>query len=134
MKFLGICESFIAETAHLGIKSLIVEPGYFRTSFLSPGAADLIPTKFADYEPITKGLFGAMDVYNGKQPGDPEKAVEIIIDMVKQEGVAAWREVPLRLALGPDAVAGIRKKCEDTLEMLKKWENVSSSTNFEEGK
>ena len=32
-----------------------------------------------------------MKAYNGNQPGDPEKAVARVIDVVKQEGVAAGR-------------------------------------------
>lgn len=113
---------------------MIVDPGYFRTFFLKDSSASLIPTAFPDYESVTKGLFDIMKAYNGNQPGDPEKAVARVIDVVKQEGVAAGRGVPPKLMLGPDAVAGVRKKCEDTLELLKKWEDVSSSTNFEKTK
>lgn len=129
----GISESFAAETSHLNIRSFLVDPGYFRTSFLKEGSGDLIPTKFAEYEPITQGLFEAMSAYHGKQQGDPEKGVERIIDVVRQEGLASGRGVPSKLFLGPDAMANVRKKCEETLEMVKKWEDVSSSTNFEEG-
>ena len=91
----------------------------------------MIPTKFEEYEEVTKGLFEAMNVYNGKQPGDPEKAVARIIDVVKQEGVAEGRGIPPKLILGPDGFERVRQKCEETLELLKKWEDVSSSTNFD---
>jgi NAD(P)-dependent dehydrogenase (short-subunit alcohol dehydrogenase family) len=126
----GISESFLAETAHLNIKSMLVDPGYFRTSFLKEGNAKLVSTAFSDYESVTKGLFDAMKAYNGNQPGDPNKAVARIIDVVRQEGVARGRGVPSKLILGPDAVDGVRKKCKNTLEMLENWEDVSSSTNF----
>ena len=91
----------------------------------------MLETKHVEYEPITKALYSAMNAYNGVQPGDPEKAAERIVDIVKQEGVAAGRGIPGRLVLGPDAVATMKQKCEDTLAMLKEWEDVSGSTNFE---
>jgi hypothetical protein len=108
---------------------MIVDPGYFRTKFLA-GNNRVIPTKYAEYEPVTKALLDAMDAYNGNQPGDPEKAVERILDVVRQEGVAAGRGIPERLMLGPGALAGARKKCLETLELLKQWEDISGSTNF----
>jgi len=92
------------------MKSMIVDPGYFRTSFLKEGNTSLIPTSFPDYETVTKSLFDAMNAYNGNQPGDPEKAVARIIDVVKQEGVAAGRGIPPKLILGTDALVGVRKR------------------------
>jgi hypothetical protein len=32
--------------------------------------------------------------------------------------------------LGPDALAEARKKCLETLELLKRWEDITGSTNF----
>ena len=52
---------------------------------------------------------------------------------MRQEGKAAGRGIPPRFALGSDAVATLRKKCEDTLTLLKEWEDVSSSTDYPEG-
>ncbi|TVY82485.1 putative oxidoreductase [Lachnellula suecica] len=128
----GIAESFAAEAAPLGIKSMVVEPGLFRTSFLKPDNTNFMETQFAEYKEMTEGLYGAMAQYNGKQPGDPEKGVAAILDVVKQEGKASGRGMPGHLLLGTDAVATVRKECLETLELLKKWEDISSSTDLSE--
>lgn len=69
---------------------------------------------------MTKGLFDAMNAYNGNEPGDPEKAVGRIVDVVKQEGIVEGRGIPSKQILGADGLAGVRKKCEDTLDLLRK--------------
>jgi hypothetical protein len=111
---------------------MIVEPGLFRTSFLKPESNSLVETKFAEYKEMTTGLYSTLAMYNGRQPGDPEKGVAAILDVVKQEGKAAGRGIPGRLMLGPDAVARVRKECLETLELLKQWDDISSSTNVSE--
>jgi len=62
------------------VESARGEDGYFRTSFLKRGAAQIISTKFLDDEPVTKGLLDAMNASNGNQLGDLEKAVGVVIE------------------------------------------------------
>ncbi|KAH9204068.1 putative short-chain oxidoreductase [Leptodontidium sp. 2 PMI_412] len=128
----GIAESFYDEMKPLGIHSLLVEPGYFRTKLLSDKNSSLIPTKFPEYEPVTRAMYDTFRSYNGKQPGDPEKGVARILDVIRQEGLASGKGIPMRLILGPDAVSEVRKKCLDTLDLVKEWEELSTSTNLEE--
>jgi hypothetical protein len=55
------------------------------------------------------------------------------LDVVRQEGLARGKGIPMRLILGPDAVSEVRKKCLDTLDLVKEWEELlSTSTNLEE--
>jgi hypothetical protein len=68
---------------------------------------------------------------NGNQPGDPEKAVQRMVVVVRGEGVAEGREWPARLPLGRDALVIIRRKCEETLRICEEWEGVICSTDFE---
>lgn len=84
----------------------------------------------ADYQALTEIWTGQFANMDGNQPGDPAKAAELVVDVVKGENRAAGREWPACLALGPDAVAVIRKKCEDTLRQLREWEDVSVLTDF----
>ena len=111
---------------------MVVEPGMFRTKFLNPESNSLVETKFPEYEGMVKGLYSALAMVNGKQPGDPEKGVAAILDVVKQEGKAAGRGIPGRLMLGTDAVARVKKECLEALELVKQWEDISSSTNVVE--
>jgi len=110
---------------------MLVEPGYFRTKLLTAGNAEKIETKFKEYEEVTTKLYEVMNQVSEKQPGDPEKGVDIILDVVRGEGKAAGRDIPERLLLGPDVVEVVRKKCEDTLKLVKGWEELGRSTNFE---
>lgn len=126
----GIAESFQKETAALGIKSMIVEPGYFRTKLLTTSNRKVFPTKHAEYEDLSKTILGRMEARSEKQPGDPQRGVDRIVDVVRQEGVAKGRGIPPKLVLGPDALQVVRKKCEETLALIKEWEDVSASTNF----
>lgn len=57
-------------------------------------------------------------------------------DQGRGEGVlgggSAGGGFPLRIPIGSDAVRVMRSKCEDTLESLKEWEVLASSTDFED--
>jgi hypothetical protein len=61
-----------------------------------------------------------------QQPGDPVKGVALILDVVKTAG----EDFPVSLALGDDALGTIRKKCNETMELLDKWADKSSNTSF----
>lgn len=68
------------ETEHLGIKMMIVEPGAFRTSFYDSlhGASQAIP----DYTPSVGSMRLENMVNNHDQKGDPDKAGELIVELV----------------------------------------------------
>jgi hypothetical protein len=63
------------------------------------------------------------------QPGDPVKLVEIVLDLVRREGVAEGREVPFRLPLGVDCYDELKGKCEETLKLLEAWKDIIRSTD-----
>ncbi|TVY20858.1 putative oxidoreductase YusZ [Lachnellula arida] len=128
-----VVESFQAETESFGIKSLIVEPGMFRTALLSANNLQSVDSKFQEYKTLSDAVIGGAKGYSGQQQGDPYKAVEVVIDVVKQEGKAAGKGIPAKLPLGADAVAQMRNKCTDVLKLLDDWEEISSSTGFSLG-
>ncbi|CZR57759.1 related to ketoreductases [Phialocephala subalpina] len=127
----GAVETLNLETKPLGIRNLLVEPGFFRTELLNDNNVTYVDTKFEDYKPVTEPLFTTFKKYHQQQPGDPAKGVQRIIDTVLGENDAAGKEFPVSLALGSDAVEQIRKKCEETLKLLDEWEAVSSNTNYD---
>lgn len=110
---------------------MLVEPGFFRTDFLTENNVKYADPKIEDYKPVTDSLFAWFKSYDQKQPGDPLKGVERVIDTVKGEGDAAGKEFPVSLALGSDAVEHIRKICQENLRLLDEWEAVSSNTNYD---
>lgn len=71
-----------------------------------------------------------MDNTRTREPGDPEKAVEVMLDVVKGEGVAEGKDTPFRLPLGSDGLEVMRAKCSGTLKVCEEWEAMIKSTDF----
>ncbi|WP_326599178.1 oxidoreductase [Streptomyces sp. NBC_01803] len=94
-------EALAGETAPLGIRVLIVEPGAFRTEFNS---ALRTAESIADYDATVGPVRDVLDSAHGKQPGDPDKAAAALLVALDLPNP------PLRLALGDDAMIAIRDK------------------------
>ncbi|RSL55870.1 hypothetical protein CEP54_009116 [Fusarium duplospermum] len=127
----GMAESLWRETTHFGIRTLIVEPGQFRTELLSSRNLKNEPSKIQDYVQRSKDFDEYLANRSGHQAGDPEKGVAIVLDIVRGEGVAEGKERPLRIALGADGYEVIKNKCDETLKSLEAWKDVSCSTDFD---
>ncbi|KAJ6544483.1 short-chain oxidoreductase [Mycena capillaripes] len=126
----GISESLHLEIAPLGLRSTCIDFGYFRTTFLDPAhRAPYIP-RIEDYNEITKKSNDALLAYDGKQPGDPAKGVEVVIDIVRGEGLAAGKAFPTSVALGSDCYKVIKAEAEAVLARLEEWRPLSESTDF----
>lgn len=119
------------ETAHFGIQSVIFEPGYYQTKIMAPTNVKTAPLRIAEYQELDKAIAGSITATNGKQPGDPRKLVERIIDVVKSEGMAAGKPIPQRLPVGRDSMAAIKEKCEATLKLCEEWESLITSTDMD---
>ncbi|KAF3020914.1 hypothetical protein E8E14_001699 [Neopestalotiopsis sp. 37M] len=112
-----------------GIKVLIVEPGYFRTRAFAN--INHVPPRNALYAEFNATVRSVEAGIVGNEPGNAEKAVEIMIDLVRGTGVAAGgKQIPLRVPLGTDGWSRIKAKCENTLQICNDWEEVAKSTDF----
>jgi NAD(P)-dependent dehydrogenase (short-subunit alcohol dehydrogenase family) len=121
----GLSESLSIETAPLGIKVLIVEPGPFRTDWAGRSLLESA-TVIDDYDP-TAGLRRRQSHANsGKQVGDPVRGAEAIITAVLSENP------PLRLVLGAPALGLAHKKLEAVKKDLDSWEAVSVGADYPE--
>ncbi|KAK7919957.1 hypothetical protein PG985_007979 [Apiospora marii] len=121
------CMSLELATFAPGIKVLLVEPGYFRTRAF--GNINYVPTRNSDFGEYNAAVRAGVESQLGKEPGDPDKAVNIMIDLVNGTGVAAGKEVPLRVPLGSDGWGRIKAKCENMLVTCQAWEEVAKSTD-----
>lgn len=120
----GLSEALSKEVAPLGIKVTIVEPGAFRTDF--NGRSLSVPDQqISDYAETTGKFLEWMNQMDGKQPGDPEKAAQAMIQVVESDNP------PLRLALGEDAVNGIEQKLLSAKAELDQWRSLSLNTAYE---
>ncbi|MBS1800666.1 MAG: SDR family NAD(P)-dependent oxidoreductase [Acidobacteria bacterium] len=122
----GLSEALAHEIAPLGIKLTIVEPGPFRTDFLGRSGVEAA-TKIDDYDKTAGNARRYMAEQDGKQPGDPLKAVEAMMQVVKTENP------PLRLLLGASALKRVRDKLAAWQKELETWESVALDADFPSG-
>jgi NAD(P)-dependent dehydrogenase (short-subunit alcohol dehydrogenase family) len=127
----GVVESLRCETERFGIKTLLIEPGRFRTDFLSlTGNLTRAKANISDYGQAYQSFLDVIAHEDQKQPGDVRKGVSVVVDLVRKEGLAKDREVPFRMPLGTDCYETIKEECEETLRMLHQWEVVIKATDF----
>ena len=108
--------------------------GQFRTNILAGSNRKTSrPHRISEYDTVVENLAKRHEEPNGVQPGDPQQAVERILDVVREEGTMAGRNnVPMRMPLGSDAVAIIRGECLKTLSEVDEFQEFSCSTDFAE--
>ncbi|WP_182879426.1 SDR family NAD(P)-dependent oxidoreductase [Microbispora sp. H10949] len=92
----GLSEALAAEVAEFGVEVTIVEPGYFRTDFLSADSLVLPAETTAHYPAIREMILDHLKL-QGSQLGDPVMGARAII------GRVLAGEGPLRQLLGSDA-------------------------------
>lgn len=87
--------------------------------------------QIADYNVLDEGIRAFLQGTYGTEVGDPRKAVERILDIIRGEGMAAGkgRQVRIRLPLGRDGMEVLKLKSERTLELCKDWEGLITSTD-----
>ncbi|KAK0460594.1 uncharacterized protein EV420DRAFT_1641144 [Desarmillaria tabescens] len=126
----GISETLHVEVAPLGLRSICIDFGYFRTAFLEPNHRKPYISKIDDYKEITEKVNSSLQVVNGKQAGDPKKGVQIMLDVVRGEGVARGKEFPKSLLMGSDCFQMVQDQTQEYLKLQAEWESVSRSTDF----
>src|SRR4051794_12964278 len=90
----GWMEALTPEVAAFGIKTMLVEPGFFRTQLLTPQSTQFAEPSIADYAERTTQTIEAWQGMNGKQGGDPAKLADALVQL------AALAEPPARFAGG----------------------------------
>ncbi|MGO4447551.1 oxidoreductase [Phyllobacterium sp. TAF24] len=118
----AISESLSKETAHLGIKVLIVEPSGFRTDWAGRSANEA-PRTIEDYRETSDQRAEQIRNSSGNQPGDPVRAVKAIIQAVEA------KKPPLRLLLGKAALAGARNKIVELQRDFVAWADVTEGAD-----
>ena len=126
----GLSESLRDEVAHLGIRVVLIEPGHFRTSFLSAGHRIKAKNVIDDLKPALDPLRGIFNSYDRHQPGDPEKGAELIVDALSGRGRCKGKTLPLRLAIGSDSVGIVQAVLNQSKKDLDEWSELSVTTDY----
>ena len=122
----GLSESLAAEVKEFGIKVTVVQPGYFRTSFLTNGSLGVPENPITAYAAVRASQNAHQEGINGNQQGDPEKAAAVLIKVADAENP------PVHLFLGQDAYDLADQKILTVQQDMDAWENLATSTAFEQ--
>ncbi|TFV89865.1 SDR family NAD(P)-dependent oxidoreductase [Blastococcus sp. CT_GayMR16] len=117
----GWMESLTPEVAPFGIRTTVVEPGFFRTDLLTAGSTNYAEPSIDDYAERTRQTVAAWNDMNGRQGGDPAKLAVSLVQVATQENP------PLRWVAGADAVQGVEQKANDLLAQVAAHRELSSS-------
>jgi len=121
----GISGSLHKELQPLGISVTAVEPGGFRTDFAGRSLTQSAEA-IADYADTAGKRRKENDTVHGTQPGDPDKAAQVIISAVEAE------QTPAFLLLGADAVYAYDAVEEAMRAEVDRWREHSASTGYTE--
>jgi len=100
----GWMESLTPEIAPLGIRTMLVEPGFFRTELLTPESTSYAEPSIEDYAERTTQTVAAWKGMNGKQGGDPAKlAAALGRQRRRRRGLRAEGQDPARPGRRPPA-------------------------------
>jgi NAD(P)-dependent dehydrogenase (short-subunit alcohol dehydrogenase family) len=119
----GFSESLAKEVAPFGLHVTIVEPGPFRTDFLTPESLCFSDKPIADYDERRAQIRASFEQRNGQQPGDPVKLAEAMVKLAREP------EPPLRFIAGSIAVNAADIKLAAMQAELQQWRDVSVSTD-----
>lgn len=122
----GLSESLAAEAKAFGITVTVVEPGYFRTSFLTAGSLGVPENEIAAYADVRESQAAHQEGINGNQAGDPEKAAAAMITIANTENP------PMHLFLGKDAYEMADKKIQLVQQDMSAWESLATATGFDQ--
>ena len=118
------------ELSPFNIRVVLVEPGSFRTEGIY-GHPYFTTNPIPEYDAMRAASSAIFSAIPGTEDGDPGKAAEVIVDIVRGEGVAKGRPWPEYLMLGNDAEVAVRGKCSKVLKVLDEWVDVTRNVNFD---
>jgi NAD(P)-dependent dehydrogenase (short-subunit alcohol dehydrogenase family) len=123
----GWMESLELDVEPYGIRTTLVEPGFFRTELLVEGESTIWPElSIDDYAARTRETIAGWKSMNGRQPGDPAKLAAALVT------IAGVDQPPLRWLAGEDAVETAEKKAELLLQQAGAYRELSSSLSHDD--
>ena len=120
----GMSESLAEELRPLGIHVTVVEPGGFRTDFLSERSIRRTSANIDAYSATSGEMVRRLSQRDGKQIGNPAMGAKAILQAIDSPAP------PLHLLLGSDALGRARSKLGEITEEIDKWEALTLSTDF----
>ena len=117
----GWMEGLAGEVERYGIRTMIVEPGFFRTELLQPESTTFAELSIDGYAERTAETIPAWHAMNGNQAGDPAKLARALVELAGSD------DPPLRWVAGEDAVEGVEQKARLLLAQVDAHRTLSTS-------
>jgi NAD(P)-dependent dehydrogenase (short-subunit alcohol dehydrogenase family) len=117
----GWIESLAPEVEPFGIRTMLVEPGFFRTELLTPESTTYAEPSIDDYAERTVQTVAVWNGMNGQQAGDPAKLAAALLTLASDENP------PRRWVAGADAVATVEQKAKDILAQVHAHRELSTN-------
>lgn len=127
--FSALGETLSAEVKPFSIQIMILQPGSFRTGMHAHPTVINYP--ISEYDEIRGKMEERFASIPGHEVGNPVKGMETLVDVVKHQGQADGKPLPLRLALGSDAAVAISEKTQQLNVMLDEWKDIIESSDFD---
>jgi NAD(P)-dependent dehydrogenase (short-subunit alcohol dehydrogenase family) len=122
----GWVESLAPEVAPFGIRTMLVEPGFFRTDLLEDASTTWPEPSIDDYAERTRQTVVAWQGMSGKQGGDPAKLANALVQLASQD------DPPRRWVAGADAVGAIEQKARTLLADVDMHRDLSTSLGHDD--
>jgi NAD(P)-dependent dehydrogenase (short-subunit alcohol dehydrogenase family) len=122
----GWIESLAPEVAPFGIRTMLVEPGFFRTELLTEESTKYPEPSIDDYAEQTRATVAAWKGMSGLQGGDPARLAKALIRL------AGEAEPPLRWPAGADAIGTFEQKARALLAQANAHRELSSSLGHDD--
>jgi len=117
----GWMESLAPEVEPFGIRTMLVEPGFFRTEVLTEDSTSYPEPSIDDYAEKTRETVAAWKGISGQQTGDPAKLADALMQLIAKD------DPPFRWAAGADAVETFEKKGRELIAQANAYRELSSS-------
>ena len=127
----AIGETYASELRPFGVRVLIVAPGAFRTEGVHAYPAT-IHNHVPVYDEMRNAGMARFAQIAGHEKGDPAKAMELLVDVVRGEGKARGKAWSLYLPLGSTAEEAVRGKAETMLGVLEEWGEIIRDLDLDE--
>jgi NAD(P)-dependent dehydrogenase (short-subunit alcohol dehydrogenase family) len=119
----GWSDSLTAEVKPLGLQVTCVEPGPFRTDWAGRSLQQT-PSTIADYAETAGARLKSTSEASGKQPGDPVRAGQAMIDIALQP------DAPRHLVLGKFGYDTVTKRLGERLAEIEAHRDTSLGADY----
>ena len=114
------------EVEPFGIRTTIVNPGFFRTGLASPESLVWPDVSIEDYAIRSAAQREWWSQQHGNQPGDPDKLAAALLAIVDEN------PAPRRFIAGAEVIQLAQRKIQQLAEAIDSHRELSESLTFDE--